>query len=626
MSDSKVNFHVPEDRIWFGPKSGWPDEVPKNMEFPRMSLGELLREAARKWPNYRAMWFLGQYMTYRELDRHVDALATALTHLGFKKGDVIALLLPNSFQYVISYYAVTRIGAIVSGINPTYKPNEILHQVKTIGAKGLIVLDALYEEKVAPIRDKTDIGVVIGTNVADFLPFLKRLLGKLLGKIPTGPLPADALRFTDLLNTTPRPPEVDFDPVDHPATFIMTGGTTGVPKAAVLTHFNVVSNALQSKAWLYKIGPGHGVVGILPLFHSFAMTTVMNLATTMGLMMILFPRPPKMDEFVPTLMKVGPEKGSAMPGAEILFQKLADFLEANPQYKVTDKLTLCVSGAGPLHRHVQEKFERVTGGRLVEGYGLTEASPVVSAQPFWPKGERRTGTIGLPFPGTEWRIVDQTDPHKDLGIGSGPEDTEHIGEIAVAGPQVMKEYLNRPDETAETIIEMDGKRWLLTGDIGFMDETGQVTILDRKKQLIKYKGYSVFPKEVETLLGMNEHVAEVAVAGLPDEETGEIIKAWVVLKESSRGKVTEEDLLAWAKENLTHYKVPRLIEIRDELPKSLVGKVLRRVLQENDPIWKAHQAKKEAAQAKASQEDAGGESESGHEEASAPSGDAESDS
>ncbi len=596
-----LNFHVDENKVWFGPKSGWPDEVPKNMEFPKMTLGELLRDAARKWPDHKAMWFLDETMTFRELDRHADALATGLSNLGFGKGDVIALLLPNSFQYVIGYYGVTRIGGIVSGINPTYKPNEILHQLKTIGATGLIVLDALYEEQIAPIRDKTDIRVIIGTNVADFLPFLKRTMGKVLKKIPTGNLPGDAMTLQSILSSKAiAPPKVDIDPVEDPATYIMTGGTTGVPKAAVLTHLNVVSNALQAKSWLYKLGPGHGDVGILPLFHSFAMTTVMNLSVALGTMMILFPRPPKMDEFVKTLIKVGPAPGSAMPGAEVLFQKLADYLEKNPQYKIADKLSLCVSGAGPLHRHVQEKFERVTAARLVEGYGLTESSPVVSSQPFWPKGERRVGTIGLPFPGTEWRIVDATDPSKDLGIGAGPEDEDHVGELAVAGPQVMKGYLNKPDETAETIVEMDGKMWLLTGDIGYMDETGQVTILDRKKQLIKYKGYSVFPKEVETLLGMNEHVSEVAVAGLPDEETGEIIKAWVVLKESSRGKVTEEELLAWAKENMTHYKVPRLIEIRDDLPKSLVGKVLRRVLQEADPIWQAAQAKKSAESGAAS--------------------------
>jgi long-chain acyl-CoA synthetase len=582
-----LNFHVDESSVWFREESGWPEEVPKNMEFPRTTLGEMLRQAAQRWPDHVAMWFLGSTMTYRELDRHVDALATSLHELGVKKGDVVAMLLPNSFQYVIGYYAVTRLGAVVSGLNPTYKPNEILHQIKTIGARTLICLDALYEEKVAPILEKTEIKALIGTNVADFLPFVKRALGKMLKKIPTGPMPTGTLRLLDLLSGPINPPKVEIDAVEEAATYIMTGGTTGVPKAAVLTHFNCVSNALQCKAWLYKVEPGVGDVGILPFFHSFAMTTVMNLSVAYGGLMILFPKPPTMEEYVKTLQAVGPKDGSCMVGAEILFQKMTDYLEKNPKLKVDDKLILCVSGAGPLHRHVQERFEEITKARLVEGYGLTEASPVVSAGPFWPAGERKVGTIGLPFPGTDWRIVDKTDPSKSLGVGEGPEDTTHIGEIAVAGPQVMKGYLDQPEETAETIVEMDGKRWLLTGDIGYMDETGQIVILDRKKQLIKHKGYSVFPKEVESLMGMNPSISEVAVAGLPDEETGEVIKAWVVLKEEHRGKVTETELAAWAKENLTHYKVPRYVEIRDELPKTLVGKVLRRELQEADPIWKA---------------------------------------
>lgn len=596
--EQNMNFHVDESSIWFREESGWPQEVPKNMEFPQMTLGEMLRQTAHKHPDLKAMWFLGSTMTYRELDRHVDALATALRNLGVKKGDVVAMLLPNSFQYVISYYAANRLGAVASGLNPTYKPNEILHQIKTIDARVLICLDALYEEKIAPIKDQTDINLLIGTNVADFLPFLKKFFGRLLRKVPTGPMPAATLHFLDLLSGPIDPPKVEIDPVKDPATYIMTGGTTGVPKAAVLTHFNCVSNALQCKAWLYKVKPGMGNVGILPFFHSFAMTTVMNLSVSFGGTMLLFPKPPPMDEYVKTLMTSDAADKYCMVGAEILFQKMADFLEKNSQYKITDKLELCVSGAGPLHRHVQQRFEKVTHGRLVEGYGLTEATPVVSAGPFWPKGERKLGTIGLPFPGTDWRIVDKTDPAKNLGIGEGPEDTDHIGEIAVAGPQVMQGYLNQPEETAATIVDMDGKQWLLTGDIGYMDDTGQIVILDRKKQLIKYKGYSVFPKEVESLMAMNAHVAEVAVAGLPDAETGEIIKAWVVLKEGSEGKITASELEKWAKENLTHYKVPRHVEIRDELPKTLVGKVLRRELQEADPIWKAAQAQKAATDEK----------------------------
>jgi len=235
---------------------------------------------------------------------------------------------------------------------------------------------------------------------------------------------------------------------------------------------------------------------------------------------------------------------------------------------------------------VQEKFEKVTKSRLVEGYGLTESSPVCSAGPFW--GNRKIGTIGLPFPGTDWKIVDSADPNKDI-------ETGETGEIVIAGPQVMVGYLNQPEETAETIVTLsDGKRWLLTGDIGRMDQQGRITIEDRKKQLIKYKGWSVFPTEVETLLMGHEAISEVAVAGLPDTESNEIIKAWVVLKSNYQDKVTTDQIRAWAKENLTFYKVPTHVELIDELPKTMVGKVLRRVLQEKDPIWKkVHGEKKE---------------------------------
>ena len=572
-------FHVDESKPWFTEEAGWPDEVPKNIEFPEITLWEMLSNTAKEHANDNVIWFLETFVTYRQLTDYAERFATALHQLGVKKGDVVAVLLPNSIQYVVSYYAITRLGAIVTGVNPTYKPGEVLHQLKTVGAKGLIVLDALYEPTVAPIIANSDVEFVVGTNVADLAHGLgfKRFLGKLLGKIPKGKLPPTAHKFMKLLKTVPAVPDVEIDVKEDPATYIMTGGTTGVPKAAVLTHFNVVSNAIQSRAWLYKVPTGAMDIGVLPLFHSFAMTCVMNLSIYSGLWMMLFPKPPPVKELLDTIMRLGPDEGSIYAGAEILFQRIAEW-EGVKDYDLAGKMTICVSGAGPLHRPVQKAFEEATGAKLSEGYGLTESSPVVCAGPFW--GNRKIGTIGLPFPGTEWKIMDMETCTKELGPGE-----DNSGEICVAGPQVMKGYLNQPEETAETIKDWDGKRWLLTGDIGWMDEQGRVTINDRKKQLIKYKGYSVFPKEVEELVGGHEKVSEVAVAGLPDKETGECIKAWVVLKPDFKGKITEEELQAWCKDNLTHYKVPRFIEFRDDLPKTLVGKVLRRVLMENDPIY-----------------------------------------
>ena len=460
-------------------------------------------------------------------------------------------------------YGAAAIGAIPSVINLTYKPMEILHQLYAFNAKTLIVLDALYEGQVAPIREKSPVRTIIATNIVDLVGLspLKRFLGKLLKKIPTGPVPADALQLNDLLKTEKNVPQVDIDPMEDPATYIMTGGTTGVPKAAVLTHFNVVSNAAQARAWLFKVKAGACSVGVLPLFHSFAMTCVMNISFSYGGWMMLFPKPPPMGELLDTIIKIGPDKATFFCGAEILFKKITDHFESLPEGQrpqINGKLDLCVSGAGPLHRPVQEAFERITGAKLVEGFGLTETSPVVSGGIFW--GERRLGVIGYPFPGTDWRILDTETGTKEMGIGP-----DQAGELIVAGPQVMKGYLNQPEETADHIKELDGKKWMFTGDIGYFDEHGLVTICDRKKQLIKYKGYSVFPKEVEELVGGHEAASEVAVAGIPDPETGEIIKAWVVLRPEFKGKITPAEMVEWCKKNLTHYKQPKLIEFKDDL-------------------------------------------------------------
>jgi long-chain acyl-CoA synthetase len=297
-----------------------------------------------------------------------------------------------------------------------------------------------------------------------------------------------------------------------------------------------------------------------------------------GMWMMLFPKPPETGELLQTICSIAPDKETYYCGAEVLFQRIADFPEIG-KYPIAKKLRACISGAGPLHRPVKERFEAATGAILVEGFGLTESTPVVCAGPL--SDFKTTGTIGLPFPGTEWKILDMETGTRELPPGES-------GELLVAGPQVMVGYLNQPKETAETIKEFDGKRWLYTGDIGYMDELGRVTINDRKKQLIKVRGYSVFPKEVEELVGGHPAVLEAAASGLPDKEMGEIIKVWVVLKEDSKGKITEAELRNWCKENMTHYKVPKLIEFREDLPKTLVGKVMRRQLMEADPVYMSH--------------------------------------
>ncbi len=580
---SRNLYRVDESKPWLQAAAGWPEKVPKAIDFPRITLYEMMTASAAKYADRPAAWFLNSFITYGEILGHVDAFAQSLRKLGLKKGDVVALVLPSCFQYIVAYYACAKLGVIVTGINPTYKPGEILHQLKLTGARTLIFLDALYEPLLKPIEKDLHIDHWIATNVADMLKVAgwKKWLGKALKKIPTGPVPAGSLSFPDLLKARPEPVKADVTP-DDVATYIMTGGTTGVPKAAVLSHYNCVCNSIQVGAWMWTMVPGACMIGILPLFHSFGMTAIMNTVLYCGMWMMLFPRPPETEDLLKTVCEIAPDGQTYFPGAEVMFKRIADFPEI-ARYPIAKKLKGCISGAGPLHRNVKESFEKLTGASLIEGYGLSEASPVVSGGPI--SDVDTTGTIGLALPGLEWKIVDMFTGEKEMPAGES-------GELIVAGPTVMQGYLNNPDETADTIrIREDGKRWLYTGDIGFMDAHGRVTLNDRKKQLIKVKGYSVFPTEVEQLMGVHEGISEVAVAGLPDPETGEAIKAWVVLKDSWVGKVTEEGLKEWCKANMTHYKAPRHVEFIKEIPKTLVGKVMRRELQESDPIYQAKYGK-----------------------------------
>ncbi|MHA1149640.1 MAG: AMP-binding protein [Promethearchaeota archaeon] len=580
-------YQVNENKRWF--KKWWPENVPKNVDFPEITLSEFLDAQVAKHGNKNYIWFLHTWVTYKEFQDYVLRFATGLAKLGVKKGDVVAMHMGNCIQYCIGYYASVRIGAIPTGINPTYQPMEILHQFEITKPKVLIALDALWDEFISPIIKKSSIEKVIATNIADLAHGLgfKRVLGKLLGKIPKGKVVfPGVVKFMDLLKNPPNPPKVDIDVKTHPATYIMTGGTTGLPKAAVLTHFNTVSNANQCKYWLGGERPGIGNVGILPFFHSFAHTVIMNATVAFGGWIMMFPKPPSQDELCATIEELPCPEGLVYAGAEILFKRLAEFKDISKYPGVMGKLVLCISGAGPLHAPVRDAFIKNTGGNIVEGYGLTETSPVTSAGNLF--GDSPIGCIGMPVPGTEWGIWPTDDFTKGPICLGDAEDTkfgeENTGEICVHGPQVMLEYLNKPDETAETIMEYDGKLWLLTGDIGFMSEDGTIAIRDRKKQLIKYKGYSVYPKEVEELLMKHEEISEAAVAGLPHDEFGEIVKAWVELTPGST--LTPEAIKAWAEENMTHYKRPGLVEIIEEVPKNVLGKVQRRILQINDPLWK----------------------------------------
>ncbi len=582
-------WQVNEEKAWF--KKWWPENVPKNYDFEKITLGEFFDRQRKKYSDNNLIFYLGSWMTYGEVGEAMDMVATSLSKLGIKKGDVIGLLMPNCFQYPICFYACAKLGAIPTGINVTYKPIEVLHHIETTGAKAIITLEAMYEILVKPIIDKTDIEMIIYTNVADLVSGTKSFkdhIARKTRKIRKGKIDFEpSYNFYELLTNEPDVPDVNINPVEDTGTYIMTGGTTGVPKATILTHFNIVCNAVQVRLIFGGEQPGMGVIGVLPMFHAFAITAVMNAAITSGGWMLLFTRPPPTDELLQVINDMPAPQGFAYPGAEILFKRIADFPDLSPYPNLSGKMRLCVSGAGPLHRPVQEKFQERTGGRVVEGYGLTETTCVSSANSLF--GDNPVGTVGMPIPGTDWAIFDPDDfkagPIAD-GLPGSKYGEEHTGEICVCGPQVMKGYLNKPEATADTLKVWDGRTWVRTGDIGFMREDGCVSIRDRKKQLIKVAGRSVFPTEIETLLMKHEAVLEVAVAGLPDEEVGEIAKAWIAIKPDYVGKITEENIREWANKNMTYWKVPKLIEFIEEVPKNLIGKVQRRALQEADPLYK----------------------------------------
>ncbi|MFX0008651.1 MAG: AMP-binding protein, partial [Candidatus Hermodarchaeota archaeon] len=374
-------FNVDENKRWF--KKWWPKGVPYNTDFEEKTVNELLDEQVEKYQDEKFIWFLDAWITYKKFQNYVKSFATALANLGIKKGDVVALYLPNCPQYIVAYFAITRIGAIASGINPTYQPVEVLHQFDITKPKLLIVIDAAYESSIKPIIQESSVELVIYTSLIDLAEIkgVKKAIGKFVKKIPTGKVDyPGAFKFKELLKTEPNVPKVEIDVKNQPATYIMTGGTTGLPKAAVLSHFNVVSNAKQCKLWLGGEKPGIGNIGILPLFHSFAHTVIMNTSLMIGGWIMLFPTPPSQAELCEQIERLPCKEGLIYAGTEILFKKLAELKNLKRRYPgVMGKLILCISSAGPLHAPVREAFIKNTGGRIVEGYGLSEASPAVSA-------------------------------------------------------------------------------------------------------------------------------------------------------------------------------------------------------------------------------------------------------
>jgi len=560
--------------------SHYEENVPAEVDIPDYPVVQNLINSAERYPGNMAMIFgnvvqpLGNALMDTTIDYRtsldlVRRFAAALQQLGVKKGDRVAIHLPNCPQFPVAYYATLMIGGIVVPCNPTYVARELSYQLNDADAETVITLSLTYP-LIRQIRSETPIKRVIVTNIKEYFPGLLKFLFTIAKEKKEGHRQdlsdeADARWFQDLLAAAPAAPTpVDLD-MEDTAVLMYTGGTTGLSKGARLTHRNVQANAVQVRAWLPRMVEGQEIIlTSLPLFHSYGMTTCMNLGFLTGAALLLIVDPRALIHILKSISKHHPTIYPGVPAMYVAINNYPDIDEFD-----TGSIKACISGAAPLPVEVQRKFQDLTGGRLVEGYGLSEAAPVTHANPVY--GENRIGTIGLPFPSTLARIVDAETGERDLPPGE-------IGELIVRGPQVMKGYWKMPAETANVL--RDG--WLYTGDLARMDEDGYFQIVDRKKDMILGAGgLNIYPREVEEVLYQHPKVQSCAVVGVRVSlEKGERVKAFVVLKEGETA--TEEEIIAFCRENLAPYKVPRFVEFRDELPMTMVGKVLRRVLLEEE--------------------------------------------
>ncbi|MCC6619285.1 MAG: long-chain fatty acid--CoA ligase [Chloroflexi bacterium] len=549
------------DRPWL---AHYEAGVPHDVEVPDVSVDTLLRRAAERTPNETALIFFGAKTSYAELDRSVDRFAHQLRAMGVAKGDRVSLHLPTSPAFVISFMGAMRAGAIVVPMNPLYVEREVGELLTQTSPKVTVSMDLLLPrlERVRSEGHGTP-GRYVLTGIQDSLPIPIRWLYPLKAKREGRWNPVAHTETTpNLFRLLHEAPASRFESAaapDDPALLQPTGGTTGLPKCATLTHRNLVANATQVAAWFPRVGGDDEQVRILcplPLFHIYGLTVDMNFAMLVSGALILVPRfDPEM-----VLKAIPKYRPQLFPGAPIMYQTLAHHPEVS-RYDLSS-IDACISGAAPLPPDVQRDFEQVTGGRVVEGYGLTEASPVTHCNPV--HGERRNGTIGLPFPSTDARVVD---PETGAAMPVG-----EVGELVVRGPQVMSGYWEQPDETAVTI--RDG--WLHTGDMAQMSDDGFFTIVDRAKDLVIVGGLNVYPREVEEVLMSHPAVRDAAVIGVPEERHGELPYAFVVLAPGA--VATADELIAHCRANLARYKVPSGVEFRDELPKTMIGKVLRKDL------------------------------------------------
>jgi long-chain acyl-CoA synthetase len=553
----------PKEKPWF---RFWPEGVPKNIDYPQVPLFELLRSAAKEYPDHVSIVYYDKSMTYKELDRLSDKFATALSGLGIKQGDKVALFLPNIPQFPISYYGAIKTGAIETAISPLYKEREVEHQLNDSEAETIVVMDALYPV-LEKILSKTKVKNIIVTSMKEYMPSTIAFLGSLLGRIPSHKVERapNVHFFQELLNKyEANPPQVSIDPREDLVALQYTGGTTGLAKGAMLTHSNLVSNAVACAEWLGGKKGTENFLTVLPLFHIYGMTTGMNAPIYLAGRMVMLPR----FDAKTTFEAIQKQSISVFCGAPTMYSLLLNHPDCS-RFNLKS-IKFCISGSAPLPPEVQKKWMEVTGGVLVEGYGLTESSPVTHCNPLDKSLKTvKIGSIGLPWPDTDAKIVDMETGNVDLPPGE-------TGELLVKGPQVMKGYWKMPEDSRDVLRN----GWLFTGDIGKMDEDGYFYITDRKKDLIKYKGYSVYPREIEDVIYEHPAVKLCAVVGKPDPVASEIPKAFIVLKEGKTA--TQEEIKQFVNSKLAPYKAIREIEFRTELPMTLVGKVLRRVLQEEE--------------------------------------------
>jgi long-chain acyl-CoA synthetase len=551
------------DRTWC---QQYDTGVPETFDIPSIPVFQFLSDTVRAYPDQTATQFFGKKITYHELEMKTNAFANALSQLGVRKGDRVLVMLPNIPQCVIAYYGALKIGAVVVMTNPLYVERELEVQLNDCGAEVIVALD-LFFPRIEPVVSKTSLKHVILTSVRDALPwalsFLYPIKAKKEGTWVTLPK-RDYIYDMDrdmISQSKTTPPDVSVSSSDL-ALLQYTGGTTGVPKGVMLTHQNLVANTLQCGAWMPSLKKGNEIfLSVIPFFHVYGMSACMNLAISLGAQLVLLPRFATKD----VLKAIQKTRATIFMGVQAMYVAINNF----PQIKEFDlsSIRVCISGAGPLHVEVQKKFESLTGGKLVEGYGLSEASPLTHANLIF--GKRKEASIGLPVSCTDAKIVDIETGKTELAVGE-------VGELIVKGPQVMQGYWNKTKET-EAVIR-DG--WLNTGDMAKRDAEGFFFIVDRKKDMIKSKGENVYPREVEEVLYRHPKVLDAVVAGVPDRASGEKIKAYIVLKEGEQA--TAEEILDFCKKDLARFKVPQAIEFRTTLPKTIIGKVLRRVLIEEE--------------------------------------------